>query len=444
HEWWGLPADMPADLKLPFQSGSEHRVMPHAWGDRFAALWLDHGRFDGPLLPLFAGLLPLVALTRLPAWAAACRRAVFAYLGLWLLFGPDVRFLAPVLPLLAGLCAARLEPLLAGARTRRRALGVLAQANLAGGAVYAASYLWITCAPFAMPLGLESARDKLELGLRPAPYLAQTAAFINARVPPAERVMLLCHFNSYYIERECLGDFHFGSAQGVKVIRAGRTADGIRKRLRQLGVRWLLSLGPMAEQYADIPGFFDVPPGGWAAWKRFLATGTRAEWQTVLLTLYRVGPPHVPRSLPSLPMLEALAFRQADKDLAAGRARQALAAYRAPPPLLADVGSTAVREAEARVALRDFAGAERCYRRAAREGVDAPDLHLGLAHCLLERDERVEALAHVRRALAENPRSAFGRELLAAIEVASRRVSPPGAGPGRTSAGGRDRPNRTR
>ena len=89
-------------------------------------------------------------------------------------------------------------------------------------------------------------------------------------MPPGDRILHLCNFSTYYMERECIADFRFGSAHIARFIRDGLDAEGIYRKLRQRGVRWLLHASISTRQYLNIPGFFDVPVRGWAEFKKLL------------------------------------------------------------------------------------------------------------------------------------------------------------------------------
>src|SRR6185436_13929909 len=128
--------------------------------------------------------------------------------------------------------------------------------------------------------------------------------------PADARIWYMANFSTYYVERECLAEFHFGRSQFARLAEAHPTAAGMAKRFRQLGFPYLLSTGAIAEQYVSTTGYFDLPAGTWAEFKRLLATRADVAWQTESYTLYRLGRPHAARTLPDLPLYEAVAFRQ--------------------------------------------------------------------------------------------------------------------------------------
>ena len=274
----------------------------------------------------------------------------------------------------------------------------------------------------AMPLGLASHRERLQLGLPPAPFTYYMAAHVNAVVPGGERIWYLSSPFTYYVDRECLADFHFGTSQFIRLARSAPTAEAMAKRFHQLGFRWLLSTGSVVEQYLHIPGYFDLPEPTWREFKQLLATRAEAEWQTEHFTLYRLGPVHSPRTLPVLPIRESLWWNRADKDLGDGRTEQALAAFLSPPPFLADVGSTYVRQGDAWMTAGEYRQAEAAFRKALALGSDNPRIQTGLSQSLLRQGRRREALTYSEAGWRESPLSAYAAASLALNYTALERM----------------------
>ena len=382
---------------------------------RAEALFLNFGAVNGPLMPIVAGLFPLLALAKFQGLHLPLRRAVLGFSLGWFILCPDVRFFLPILPALCVLYAGVIKSLIDRGGVLRSGVRVFLEASLIVGLLYSAGIQWIFYSPFSMPLGFESAATKLKRVLPPPPFTSYLKDFANAQLPQHARILYLSHFSTYFVERECIADFHFGQAHITRIIRQGRTAQGISKQLRQLGIRWLLSTGTGAVQYMQIPGFFDVPEGGWREMKRLLAEQTKVIWQTNEYTLFRLGQPHLPRPLPALPVYEALKFHKADQALARGRVQEALEIYLDAPDLLKDVGSTYVRQGDALSGLRDFARAARAYEHARALGVETPRLRLGLALALLNQGRAAAALPHAQEAWRQDPLSAQTAATLAGV-----------------------------
>lgn len=412
---FGVPAEVPAEFATIFSGSSPLGALASSLTVRVQALLFDFGAINGPLAPVIAGFLPAVAVQSCTGPGGVLKRAALGYAAGWFVLCPDARFFLPVLPVLAALYsflfgeAARLGGL---ARSGAR---VLLEASLVLGLAYSAGIQWIFYAPASISLGFESAAAKLERMLPPPPFTAQLKDFINANLGPRERILYLCHFNTYHVERECLADFHFGTAHVTRIIRKGRTASGMDRELKRRGIRWLLSTGTGAAQYAGIPGFFDVPPRGWREFKEMLCTYGQVSWQSDEYTLYRLGSRHPWQRLPAFPVYEALVFREADRALAQGRFREALAEYLSPPDLLEEVGSTFVRRGDALRGLGEHGRAARAYEKALDLGVQSSRLHLGLALALLHQRNPGEALLHAQAAWGRNPRSAHAAATLAGI-----------------------------
>jgi len=411
---FGTHEVIPGDVTPIFSLADPMGTLVESLPARAEALLVNHGRIDGPLAAAVAGLLPLLVLVRPAGGGRPLVAFVLAYLAGWFLLSPDVRFLLPVLPVV-GLAAGDAFAALFGeaARGVRVAARALLEAQLIAGAVYGSAVLWVFFDPLGMPLGLASVEERLQLGLPPAPYTYYMKTWVNAHVPAGDRIWFLTHPFTYYVERECVADFHFGTSQFTRLARTAPTTNAMARRFRQLGFRWLLSTGANAAQYAAIPGYYDVPAGVPTALKRLLATRADAAWQTEHFTLYRLGPPHPPRPLPALPIFEALAWERADRDLGDGRARAALGAFLAPPPLLADVGSTFVRQGDAWMTLDQPARAEAAFRRALARGADQPRVRTGLAQALLRLGRPARALEHSEAGWRESPLSAYAAAGLA-------------------------------
>ncbi|MEK7475611.1 MAG: hypothetical protein AAB152_08255 [Candidatus Coatesbacteria bacterium] len=413
---WGMPAARSADVTLPFEGvPPEGGVLPRSLTERALALFFHDGHFDGPLAPAVAALLPLLLVTRFPAGSASgLRRGLVAFLLGWIVLCPDLRFMAPVIVPLCVLASVALRGLAARGRPAA-ALRVVLEAGLACAALYAAGYQWRTDAPFAMPLGFETREDKLELGLRPAPFFAYTARAVQAVVPADGRILAVCLVHTYYLEREALADVHYGTAHVTRIVAEGRTEAGIARRVRQLGIGWVLASGSVCAEYAHVPGYFDAPATAWAAWRGFLATRAEAVRQTDGLVLYRIGRSHAPRFLPSAPPLDVLACLSARRALDRGDARSALALLRSVPAWLDATGTPWMLRAKAHLVLRDADAAIPAYAEAARRGVDDPELHLGLARALYATGRGGDAALHVARAFAMHPRSAYASALMAIL-----------------------------
>ncbi len=380
-----------------------------------SVLFFDDGLVDGPLTAAVGCALPLVFLRTGSPDLRFLRRSVLVYaLGWWLLC-PHVRYLLPVIPALCVLVEFGLGTLIASAAAPFRLFRILFEAGLAAGVLYAASTQWVFFGPFSFMLGLENKESRLIVGLPPPPFHYYAREFINESTPASARILQVANFSSYFIERECISDFHFGRAHITKIIRDAGSPDEIGRRFKRLGIRWLLHSSSGIRQYLRIPGFFDVPERDWAIFKEFLATRTRIAWQTDGYTLSCMDRNGAPRPCPDFPAYETIRFHRADQDLSQGRVEEALSAFLRPPDLLADVGSTYIRQADAFMLLGRFAEAELAFRRALKLGADVPRVQIGLAQIYLRTGRFSRALEHALNARRENPRSGYAAATLAVI-----------------------------
>lgn len=412
--WFGDPIILPSDIEIPvFQLGGGLPRVVETVASCAKATFLDHGHVDGPHLPVLAGLVPLLVLGRYTGIHAAARRALLAYVLGWFAIHPDARFLLPVFPLLLVMLAGGPAPLLGQPGAGPAGLRAAAWTSVLAGSAYAASVQWVFFAPFSLVLGLETADTKLQIGLPPPPFSYYTRAYINSRVPPDARILYVSHFSTYYVERECLADFHFAKAHLTRLLEHSRTAPDLALALKRRGIGWILSTGTLAAGYRHIPGYFDLPADRWRVWKEFLMTRTEVPWQTEHYTLFRVVNPHPLRPVPALPVYETLAYNDADEALGRGDIKEALQVFTAPPPLLQDVGSTYVRQADALLAAGSERRAETAFLAALGFGADNPRVRVGLAQISLRRGTPQLGLPHARLAFEQNPLSAYAAATLA-------------------------------
>ena len=388
---------------------------------RLEGVVFDAGHIEGPMIAAFGGILPFLAMRPAGEGGAFARRLVLAYLVLWLTLFPEIRFLLPVVPAVLALCVGGLSSgVLGSGALAGWGRGILVAGSLLG-ALVAACLQFRDFQPFTLACGLERPAEKVRRLVLPSPYTGYLSAAVNERVPREDRILFLCHFSSYYVERECITDVHFGRARVTDIIREGRTADGIARQLRRRGIGWLLLTGTGAAIYRHVPGYFDVPDGAWAEWKRMLEERTEVAWQTNYYVLMRMTAPHAPRPLAVLPVYEALEFAKADEDLQAGRLAEAAVAYLKPPPLLEDVGSRWSRLGIALGGMERHAEALRAYENADALGFRPPRMLWGMAVSLLRMKRPADAARIAEEAWNMDPLSARTAALLAAIEAAQGR-----------------------
>jgi len=412
---FGNTGAVPPEIKPFFEDGASFVALLSSLPARTEALFLNHGHIFGPLNPALAGLLPLVLFAPARGFLAPVKRLVVAYTILWFLMTYDVRYYLPALPALCVLTEALITCSLTGGRALKTAPRMLAETGMFLGLAYGSAVILLASLPFSQPLGFADTEVKLRQGLTPPPYASFTRTYVNSVLPKSARILYICQHSTWYLDRECIADFHYWESNLTRIISTGRNEEGIAKRFRQLGVGWILSTMGRAEMYAKIPGYFAVPPGGWEQFKSFLSRRCETAWQTDFQVVYRIGRPHAPRPIPCLPVFEDLYFGEPDTALRKDLPADALRGYSRPHPLLRDVGSTFMRRGTARLMLGDFVAAEGEFQRAESAGMDNPDVHLGHAVVLFNQGRISDALPHVLRVIEMDPSSARAYELLARI-----------------------------
>lgn len=420
---FGIQADVSPEVTPFFDKPNPLGLWLSTLPRAAAALILDNGRVDGPLLPAIAGFLPLVAWKPASPILAMLRRAALAYLAVWFILAPDVRFLLPMLPAICVLIESSVGPVMAAGGASRTMARIFLEAGLVLGAFIGAAIQWIFFSPFSLALGLDSFRTSMQIALPPPPWTYYAREYVNSHTPKDARIMFLNNFSTYYFERQCIADFFFGKAQMTRILNERRTAPEIKKRMRQIGFRWILSTDQGVAQYFGIPGYFDVPAGVWREWKILLSEHAEAVWQTDNYILYRLGKKHAPRPLPAMPIFQAIEFREADQALDQNRPKDVIRLVNKASPLLADVGATWMRSGDARNMIGDFSGAIQDFRRAEELGVDCPRLHLGLAHALWRLGRLGEAIPHAEKTWEMNPLSPYAAATAASIHASAGNIT---------------------
>jgi hypothetical protein len=190
-----------------------------------------YDRFDGSISALWIVLVPLAAAAALRV--AIIRRALLpaaAYFLAWALFSQQMRFLIPVLPLLALSAGASIEALLGTlGRPARR---------VAGGILVMGACLWLLLP--ARPILAEAGRvGSALLGGGPGrlgPPIPPGYAFINARTPADAKIMLLNTNHGFFLEREYIADSFFEASQMNALLLEARSATEMRQLMNRLGI----------------------------------------------------------------------------------------------------------------------------------------------------------------------------------------------------------------
>jgi hypothetical protein len=204
-----------------------------------------YSRFDGVLSPLYLVMLPPAALLggrtvrRLLAVAAAG-------VVLWALGPQQLRFLSPVLILLAALLGDSWRSREWISRARR--LAFLPPAIFLLGA--------------AVPAVPRAARDLREI-LPVVTGAESREAYLSRRiqsydafrllgeaVPPGERVLLLWENRVYYSPRRTIGDSFFEASQVMRLAEKAGDPSALVALLRKRGIGWILVNRPLQNVFA--------------------------------------------------------------------------------------------------------------------------------------------------------------------------------------------------
>lgn len=194
----------------------------------------DH--FDGRLTPLWIVFLPLALLgMRLPLVRRALGCAGLYFL-LWSLSSQQMRFLIPILPLLALAAAVScVERLRALAPRRRQALGWVALA--------ATLAFLLTTHAQVLGAGLKSGRIYLLASggeaLRQS-VVPPVFAHIDDTLPAAAKLLFLNTNRGFHCQRDYVADSFFEASQIADWLRPAEDLTALRARLDDMGITHIL------------------------------------------------------------------------------------------------------------------------------------------------------------------------------------------------------------
>jgi len=242
HDWFGGP-DWSSALTAQLRAWHASIGMGRTLGDYLllplrVILLSEHGyeHFDGELGRFWIVLLPLAlgfGLRR--RLVRRCLGTAGLYFVLWSLSSQQLRFLIPILPLVAIAAAVTLVELwerLPGERART-----------------AARWLSLVVA-VALLVGIHSRNISggyrtAVIYLRTGGELTHTAvpgvfAFINEALPPDARLLLLNTNAGFFCDREYLADSFFEASQIAEWLRPATSVAALRQRLEERGITHLL------------------------------------------------------------------------------------------------------------------------------------------------------------------------------------------------------------
>lgn len=218
--------------------------MGREWYDYLLLPWnvsmrakMDSRFFDGVIGPIFLLALPLLVLIRRP-WEPTVRLLLFCSALNFVFWGStsqNIRYLAPVLPLLSLLVGY----VLTGLRERKTERA-FAGAVVAGSLLYTCSLIvdeFTRIRPLPVVAGMETRQEFLTRSL--SVYKSYQA--VNSLTPEESKVYLLYVKNfTYLCDRNCFADAMFEHYSLQKMLRSSGSPDDVRAGMVRMGITHLL------------------------------------------------------------------------------------------------------------------------------------------------------------------------------------------------------------
>jgi hypothetical protein len=220
---------------------------------------LNYTRFDGTMTPVLLMLVPLALLGRRRSTSVLFAMAAIGF-GFWAVTSQQLRFLIPVIALLAVLGGVGLSNL--AARVSMRALTVV----LALVVLAEISTLFVSD-QYRKPFLASSFGDRLPvvtgLETRQA-YLERSVQsysmyeYINRTLPEDERVFLLWENRAYFLERPYLADSFFEASTLMRMAAKCASAEILKQRIRGQGYRYVVVNHLLGEVFSRLYPADDV------------------------------------------------------------------------------------------------------------------------------------------------------------------------------------------
>jgi hypothetical protein len=245
--WKGEAPGWDVDRSNLFQAmnsnyGGEHKwavdYLASPWNISVAAQPEDARYFDGVLGVAFLIGLPLLGFALwkfdLPVEIKICAGVAGIMFLFWLFSSQQLRYLLPILPLLAVAIAAAAEK--ASGLLRNATLVSLAAASLAAMLV---SFAWFAQrAPLRVVLGGETRDGFLTRNLDYYSYYAQ----LNAEAPPDAKVWLInMRRDTYNLDRQVISDYLFEDWTLRQMVWDARSTPELRAKIAAMGVQYVLA-----------------------------------------------------------------------------------------------------------------------------------------------------------------------------------------------------------
>jgi len=218
-----------------------------------------YAHFDGRIHPAWIVLVPLsIGAAFRDALVRRCLVTTLVYFALWSVSSQQMRFLIPVLPLLAVAAAVSIARLVGAVPqpAGRGAARVLAAAGAGG--------LLLFAARGDLRAGSRLAAEYVRVGDRiVAGAVHPVYRYVNETLPPGAKLLLLNTNQGFFLEREYLADSFFEASQLDAWLSTARTEDQIRELLRERGIThvlfehhdWGIPYSPVLISFLEDPAF---------------------------------------------------------------------------------------------------------------------------------------------------------------------------------------------
>jgi hypothetical protein len=202
---------------------------------------------------------------------------------------PDGRYLLPALALLAVPAAAGAAWLMQRGPGWRIAIGMMTLCVIGCQVASWVGFASATYLPWRVAVGLEPRAMYLGRALLPNHEYIPMATALNARLPPAARVLMFSDISSYYIEREVVFDTQqVMPPVAVRLLDTVSRPVDLRRRLRQLGLTHILVSSSRLLNFQHDCHCLDPDPSARPAYGEFWRRYAVRELELGSLALYHL------------------------------------------------------------------------------------------------------------------------------------------------------------
>jgi hypothetical protein len=204
-----------------------------------------YARFDGSINRLWIFWLPVAILgARRNPLVRHALIVSFLYFAFWAASSQQMRFLIPILPLLAVATALTIADLLRrvppGRTQRAIAAGVSLVAVCSLGVLVEFLPAVFSVTGVAIQHGQPAGAQSPEKAPATPGAVRPVLSFINKNLPPDARIMFLNTNHGFFCEREYIADSFFEASQMGALLRQDRTPDALMAQFDSLGITHIL------------------------------------------------------------------------------------------------------------------------------------------------------------------------------------------------------------